>query len=206
MTSSLIELKAKARRLRLERVILARQTDVSSRVDACPPCPPCPKVSHQGRVRWIKKPIKSAPPTVLIAPAPPKNLRNHEYNLAFEQGRANWYHLPVTSVQGYSEAQIRQVGFCALGTTAEGMGERGVHYVWRVKSVHKLPRHVLTVAQSGALKPSESLYWLFELEDQPLVLKQPIIGFPQHFALKLSVFSEIIGVTDWSAISEIPHK
>lgn len=202
MTSSLIELKAKARRLRLERVMLAQKADIPVATEVCPPRP---KANYQERIRWIKKPMKFAPATVLIAPAPPKNLRNHEYNLAFERGQARWYHLPVSSVLGYSEAQIRQVRFCALGTTAEGMGERGVHYVWRVKAVHQLPRHVLTVAQSGSLKPSESLYWLFELEDQPIVLEQPIIGFPQHFAVKLSLFSEVMSLTDWASISEVSH-
>lgn len=203
---TLSELKAKARRLRLEQLFKAQQkkiTEINS--EFCPPCESSKKQSkHLGK--RVNKPTSPKPAITLIVPAPPKNLRNHDYNLAFEQGTAVWYHLPCQSVHGYADEQIQQVRFCALGTTSAGMGERAVHYVWRVKSVRKLPRHYLTIVQSGALKASDQPYWLFEFDGAPIRLSHPLIGFPQHFSLKLSLFSELTRVSDWNEIVELAQK
>jgi hypothetical protein len=197
---SLPELRAKAHRLRLEKVFNAEQPPLNFAAGG--ECPPC----REKKQLIIKKPKRTPVPITLIAPAPPKNMRNHDYNLAFEQGYAHWYHLPVSSVQGYSDAQIAQIRFCALGTTVAGMGERSIRYVWRVKSVQKLPRHMLNIEQAGALKASDAPYWLFELEQSPIFLKHPIIGFAQHFELKLTLFSQLMATTHWADIPTIKQN
>jgi len=128
---------------------------------------------------------------VLLASAPPKQERNHAYNHSFEMGVATWYHVPVESLTQYAHEQINQVGYLALGITRSDLIERTATHLYQILSVQQLPRHMLTVAQSGALKASESMYWLFALGES-VPLAQPIVGFPAGFAVKLVTQTEFI--------------
>lgn len=139
---------------------------------------------------WLKKKVSqnkprkpvlppSAPKLVLLASAAPKNARHHAYNLAFEQGTAAWYHIPFEALP-YDEETILNIGYVAIGATKPGTAERCATHLWRVLSVQLMPRHMLTVEQSGALKASEALYWLFELGES-VMLAQSISGFRPPF-------------------------
>lgn len=192
------DLKAKTQSLKFERR-LRQITERHALPIASEPC---------NCKAWLKKQVrKQTPiqkpqpklvefPLTLVAPAAPKNARNHDYNVAFEQGLARWYHLPVAALADkYDDELIEQLRYCALGTTVAGMGERSVKFLWSVLSVQQLPRHVLTVEQAGNLKASAEPYWLFELGDA-VPLEKPILNFPQHFATKLTLKSEVLEKQD----------
>lgn len=193
-------LTAKTQRLKFERR-LRRVAD--SPIVSCLPEPCDCKTWLKTQVRKqtpIRKPsLKLVEfPLTLVAPAAPKNARNHGYNAAFEQGVAGWYHLPVAALSDkYDDDLIEQVRYCALGTTVAGMGERSVKFLWSVLSVQQLPRHVLSVEQAGSLKASDEPYWLFELGDA-LALDKPIINFPQHFVAKLTLKSQALAQQDFN--------
>jgi hypothetical protein len=193
-------LKAKTKRLKFEQRV-KRITERNAVPIAPEPCNCKAWLKAQVRKQTpVKKPVPKLVefPLTLVAPAAPKNVRNHDYNLAFEQGTAGWYHLPVAAFSDqYDDELIEQTRYCALGTTVAGMGERSVKFLWSVLSVQQLPRHVLSVEQAGSLKASDEPYWLFELGDA-LALDKPVFNFPQHFAAKLTLKSEILEKQDFN--------
>lgn len=193
-------LKAKTQSLKFEQR-LKRITERNAVPIALEPCNCKAWLKAQVRKQTpVKKPVPKLVefPLTLVAPAAPKNVRNHDYNLAFEQGTAGWYHLPVAAFSDqYDDELIEQTRYCALGTTVAGMGERSVKFLWSVLSVQQLPRHVLSVEQAGSLKASDEPYWLFELGDA-LALDKPVFNFPQHFAAKLTLKSEILEKQDFN--------
>jgi len=196
------DLTAKTQRLKFERR-LRRVTDTPVTMRLPEPCHCKDWLKAQVRKQTpVKKPTRKLLefPLTLVAPAAPKNARNHDYNVAFERGEAAWYHLPVAALADkYDDELVEQVRYCALGTTVSGMGERSVKYLWPVLSVQQLPRHVLTVAQAGSLKASDEPYWLFELGDAR-ALKQAVANFPQHFAAKLTLKSEVLVQQDFNRL------
>lgn len=148
-------------------------------------------VRHASRTSWV-----------LVAPAAPKQLRDSDYNKAFEQGKAKWYHIPVYSVSRYTEAQMRAITHCALGTTVAGMGERSVKFIWPVLAMQCVPRSALSVEQAGTQKDSDALYWLFALGDATQLIK-PVSGFPTVFSAKITSLDAIAHTALFSQLPDI---
>lgn len=169
-------------------------------------CRTRPKQQAQKQV--VHKPRVVQPKSVelvLLASAAPKAQRDSDYNRRFEQGSANWYHIPASTMQAYSEAQIQAIAYLALGITQAGVSERQAPYLYAVRSVRCLPRHMLTVAQSGALKASEAAYWLFELADSVL-LEHPITHFISPFSLKLVKATDLLHTYSFMALADIKEN
>lgn len=139
---------------------------------------------------------------VLLASAAPKVQRDSDYNRRFEQGSAGWYHIPARSVQNYSDEQLRDVAYLAIGTTQAGTAERSAHHLYAVSSVQSLPRHMLTVEQSGSLVASAEPYWLFELSHS-VVLAQAITHYPQTFSVKLAVAGQLLSHHNFADIIDV---
>lgn len=139
---------------------------------------------------------------VLLASAAAKAQRDSDYNRRFEQGSAGWYHIPARSVQNYSDEQLRDVAYLAIGTTQAGTAERSAHHLYAVSSVQNLPRHMLTVEQSGSLVASAEPYWLFELSHS-VVLAQAITHYPKTFSAKLAVASQLLSHHDFADIIDV---
>jgi len=153
------------------------------------------------RYRVMRKHLSHAA-WVLVAPAAPKNLRDSDYNKAFEQGKAKWYHIPVYSVSRYTEAQMRAITHCALGTTVAGMGERSVKFIWSVLAMQCVPRSALSVEQAGSVKDSDELYWLFALGDATPIAK-PVVDFPAVFTARITPLDAIASVALFSQLPDI---
>lgn len=139
---------------------------------------------------------------VLLASAAPKAQRDSDYNRRFEQGSAGWYHIPARSMQNYSDEQLRDVAYLAIGTTQAGTAERSAHHLYAVSSVQNLPRHMLTVEQSGSLVASAEPYWLFELSHS-VVLAQAITHYPQTFSAKLAVAGQLLSHHNFADIIDV---
>lgn len=139
---------------------------------------------------------------VLLASAAPKAQRDSDYNRRFEQGSAGWYHIPARSVQNYSDEQLRDVAYLAIGTTQAGTAERSAYHLYAVSSVQNLPRHMLTVEQSGSLVASAEPYWLFELSHS-VVLAQAITHYPQTFSAKLAVAGQLLSHHNFADIIDV---
>jgi hypothetical protein len=162
-------------------------------------------LKQQAQKQAIHKPrVVEAKPVelVLLASAAPKAQRDSDYNRRFEQGSAGWYHIPARSLQDYSDEQLRDVAYLAIGTTQTGAAERSAHHLYAVASVQNLPRHMLTVEQSGSLVASAEPYWLFELSHS-VVLAQAITHYPKTFSVKLAVASQLLSHHDFADIIDV---
>jgi hypothetical protein len=162
-------------------------------------------LKQQAKKQAIHKPrVVEAKPVelVLLASAAPKAQRDSDYNRRFEQGSAGWYHIPARSVQNYSDEQLRDVAYLAVGTTQAGTAERSAHHLYAVASVQNLPRHMLTVEQSGSLVASAEPYWLFELSHS-VVLAQAITHYPKTFSAKLAVASQLLSHHNFADIIDV---
>lgn len=162
-------------------------------------------LKQQAKKQAIHKPrVVEAKPVelVLLASAAPKAQRDSDYNRRFEQGSAGWYHIPARSLQDYSDEQLRDVAYLAIGTTQAGTAERSAHHLYAVSSVQNLPRHMLTVEQSGSLVASAEPYWLFELSHS-VVLAQAITHYPQTFSAKLAVAGQLLSHHNFADIIDV---
>lgn len=142
---------------------------------------------------------------VLLASAAPKAQRNSDYNRRFEQGTAGWYHIPASSLSDYSEGQIQAIAYLAIGITQTGVSERTAPYLYAVTGVTQVPRHMLTVEQSGCLVASEQIYWLFELSHS-VALAKPITHFTRPFAVKLAQANDLLHTHSFSALADVKEK
>lgn len=162
-------------------------------------------LKQQTRKQIIHKPrLPEVQPIelVLLASAAPKAQRDSDYNRRFEQGEAGWYHVPTSSLAAYSEEQIRAVAYLAIGTTMAGQSGRSAQYLYAVASVEILPRHMLTVAQSGQLVATTTPYWLFELSHS-VSLAHPIDDFPLTFSAKIAIAESLRSTHRFSDLTEV---
>jgi len=165
-------------------------------------------LKQQTRKQAVHKPrLPEVKPVelVLLASAAPKSARNFDYNRRFERGEANWYHIPASSLQDYSDEQIHAIAYLAIGITQAGVAERTAPYLYAVDGVSILPRHMLTVAQAGALKASEEAYWLFELT-RSVPLANPVSDFVQPFSAKLAKANDLLHTHSFTALADVKEN
>lgn len=202
----LAQLRKKTAQLKWLKTLKTEQLARCPVVSVAPPCDCRAWLKRQANKRpSIKKPAVAMPkvtPLLLVAPAAPKQQRNADYNRRFEQGEANWYHIPAVSLQGYRDDQIQAIRYVALGVTRPGMAERVATHLYAVGSVELIPRHMLTVEQSGSLKASDAPYWLFSLTES-VVLSQPIIDFEQAFTAKIAVAEQLLTTHSLTALVDV---
>ena len=198
------ELAQKTAHLKWLKAIRASST-LAAPPTPSPTCDCKAWLKRQTRQQTVPKPrLPEIKPLelVLLAAAAPKSARQADYNRRFEQGAAGWYHIPASSLQDYTDEQIRSIAYAAIGITQTGVAERRAPFLYAVASVQKLPRHMLTVEQSGHLVASDAEYWLFELSHS-VVLAQPIRDYPQSFAVKLSVATELLEQTCFADMTDV---
>lgn len=165
-------------------------------------------LKQQARKQAVHKPrVAQAKPVelVLLASAAPKSARNFDYNRRFEQGEANWYHIPVSSLQDYTDEQVQAIAYLAVGVTKVGVADRTAPYLYSVHEVSKMPRHMLTVAQAGTLKASEEDYWLFELPHS-VPLAHPIQDFVQPFSAKIAKANDLLHTHSFTALADVKEN
>ncbi len=184
----------------------ALRASAQSQAEELPkPCDCQQWLKQQAKKQAVHKPraAESKPAElILLASAAPKAQRNSDYNRRFEQGTAGWYHIPASSLQGYTDEQLQAVAYLAIGITQTGVAERNATHLYAVTSVQQLPRHMLTVEQSGRLVASDEPYWLFELSHS-VVLAQPITHYPTHFSAKLSLAEQLLTEHQFDRLRDI---
>lgn len=200
MNSSLAQKTAHLKWLKALRASAQSQAE-----EAPKPCDCQHWLKQQAKKQAVHKPraAESKPAElILLASAAPKAQRNSDYNRRFEQGTAGWYHIPASSLQGYADEQLQAVAYLAIGITQTGVAERNATHLYAVTSVQQLPRHMLTVEQSGRLVASDEPYWLFELSHS-VVLAQPITHYPTHFSAKLSLAEQLLTEHQFDRLRDI---
>lgn len=108
-----------------------------------------------------------------------KRGRMDAYFDAFEQGRAQWYHIPKATFSAkFKQHVVDEIRYLALGVTSEYNSKtKQVDKLWPVKRVALLPRCAITAEQGGRESSSDEPYYLFEL-GRPLTLQRPVAKMP----------------------------
>ncbi|MDY0223279.1 MAG: DUF2357 domain-containing protein [Desulfobacterium sp.] len=157
--------------------------------------------------------------SVRIAPYGMKQYRHSELVLAadifdskgrayvrpFEEGAAQWYHIPESTVQNYkiSRHVMREMKFCAFSTNSDD-GRRCLYFYPVVSVVLKLRNEIDEYAGGSNSRGGESLYWLIELGKSfqaPVALAAK--KKQRKFRFRLVAFHDFLKAESWD---DIPRK
>lgn len=133
--------------------------------------------------------------------------RNNDYFDRFEQGTAQWFHLPQsTFLQKFNQHVVEEIRYLALAFTSDTQNStKQINKLWPVKRVIMLPRFAITEAQSGKKSGSSDFYYLFEL-GKPLMLQTPVTNVPHRpmkNSMKLTTLTRLESVTKFTEVEKV---
>ncbi|MET1256682.1 DUF2357 domain-containing protein [Aliikangiella maris] len=133
--------------------------------------------------------------------------RDNGYFKQFEQGTAQWYHLPQsTFLQKFKQHIAEEIRYLALASTSDTQSStKQIDKLWPVKRVTVLPRYAITEDQAGKKSGSADLYYLFEL-GKPLSLQTPVTNVPHRpmkNSMKLTTLTRLESVTKFIEVEKV---
>ena len=133
--------------------------------------------------------------------------RDNGYFEQFEQGTAQWYHLPQsTFLQKFKQHIAEEIRYLALASTSDTQSStKQIDKLWPVKRVTALPRYAITEDQAGKKSGSADLYYLFEL-GKPLSLQTPVTNVPHRpikNSMKLTTLTRLESVTKFTEVERV---
>ena len=133
--------------------------------------------------------------------------RDNGYFEKFDQGTAQWYHLPQsTFLQAFKQHVVEEVRYLALASTSDAQSStKQIDKLWPVKRVTVLPRYTITEDQAGKKSGSADLYYLFEL-GKPLSLQTPVSNVPHRpmkNSMKLTTLTRLESVTKFAEVEKV---
>ncbi len=133
--------------------------------------------------------------------------RDNGYFEKFEQGTAQWYHLPQsTFLQKFKQHIAEEIRYLALASTSDTQSStKQIDKLWPVKRVTVLPRYTITEDQTGKKSGSADLYYLFEL-GKPLSLQTPVTNVPHRpmkNSMKLTTLTRLESVTKFTGVEKV---
>ncbi|HFG1882008.1 DUF2357 domain-containing protein [Vibrio cholerae] len=133
--------------------------------------------------------------------------RDNGYFEQFEQGIAQWYHLPQsTFLQKFKQHIAEEIRYLALASTSDIQSStKQIDKLWPVKRVTVLPRYAITEDQAGKKSGSADLYYLFEL-GKPLSLQTPVTNVPHRpmkNSMKLTTLTRLESVTKFTEVEKV---
>ena len=128
--------------------------------------------------------------------------RDTGYFDGFEQGTAQWYHLPQsTFLQKFKLHIAEEIRYLALASTSDTQSStKQIEKLWPIKRVVVLPRYAITEDQAGKKSGSVDPYYLFEL-GKPLSLQTPVSNVPHRpikNSMKLTTLTRLESVTKFA--------
>lgn len=133
--------------------------------------------------------------------------RDNGYFEQFEQGTAQWYHLPQsTFLQKFKQHIAEEIRYLALASTSDTQSSiKQIDKLWPVKRVTVLPRYAITEDQAGKKSGYADLYYLFEL-GKPLSLQTPVTNVPHRpmkNSMKLTTLTRLESVTKFAEVEKV---
>lgn len=133
--------------------------------------------------------------------------RDNGYFEKFEQGTAQWYHLPKrTFLRKFKQHIAEEIRYLALASTSDTKSStKQIDKLWPVKQVTVLPRNTITEDQAGKKSSSADLYYLFEL-GKPLSLQTPVTNVPHRpmkNSMKLTTLTCLESVTKFTEVEKV---
>jgi predicted component of viral defense system (DUF524 family) len=139
------------------------------------------------------------------------NGRDPSYLQRFSEGKAIWYHMPLSTTESKSvlRSVMKELRHLAIAVNELGLASRRLKIMYDVKSVSLVNRSEISPDQAGALcEPGKknAEYWLFELEHaRPLtsIIEVPTSEHPpERFLFQFSGAAELKNATKWSELSK----
>lgn len=133
--------------------------------------------------------------------------RDTGYFDRFEQGTAQWYHLPQsTFLQKFKLHIAEEIRYLALASTSDTQSStKQIEKLWPIKRVVVLPRYAITEDQAGKKSGSVDPYYLFEL-GKPLSLQTPVSNVPHRpikNSMKLTTLTRLESVTKFADVEKV---
>ena len=133
--------------------------------------------------------------------------RDNGYFERFEQGTAQWYHLPQsTFLHKFKQHIAQEIRYLALAITSDVQSSsKQIDKLWPVKRVSMLPRYAITVDQAGKKSDSSDLFYLFEL-GKPLYLQTPVTNVPHRplrNSMKLTTLTRLESITKFTEVEKV---
>lgn len=133
--------------------------------------------------------------------------RDTGYFDGFEQGTAQWYHLPQsTFLQKFKLHIAEEIRYLALASTSDTQSStKQIEKLWPIKRVVVLPRYTITEDQAGKKSGSVDPYYLFEL-GKPLSLQTPVSNVPHRpikNSMKLTTLTRLESVTKFADVEKV---
>jgi len=133
--------------------------------------------------------------------------RDNGYFEKFEQGTAQWYHLPQsTFLKKFKQHIAEEIRYLALASTSDTQSStKQIDKLWPVKRVTVLPRYAITEEQAGKKSGSVELYYLFEL-GKPLSLQTAVTNVPHRpmkNSIKLTTLTRLESVTKFVELETV---
>lgn len=133
--------------------------------------------------------------------------RDNGYFEKFEQGTAQWYHLPQSMfLQKFKQHIAEEIRYLALASTSDTHSStKQIDKLWPVKRITLLPRYTITEDQAGKKSGSADLYYLFEL-GKPLSLQTPVTNVPHRpmkNSMKLTTLTRLESVTKFAEVEKV---
>ena len=133
--------------------------------------------------------------------------RDTGYFDGFEQGTAQWYHLPQsTFLQKFKLHIAEEIRYLALASTSGTQSStKQIEKLWPIKRVVVLPRYAITEDQAGKKSGSVDPYYLFEL-GKPLSLQTPVSNVPHRpikNSMKLTTLTRLESVTKFTEVEKV---
>jgi len=140
--------------------------------------------------------------TMTIALGKPAG-RDSNYLKRFEEGLAQWYHVPVKTIKDFQNkinAEIEhtimhELQYVAIATPSFGPASQSIEWVWPVKSVGIQKRRELTIEQTGRVATNNKEYWLLEL-GTPFKLRDMVVNVPSNKFMESIKLTNLISLTE----------
>lgn len=131
--------------------------------------------------------------------------RDPRYAAAFREGRARWYHMPVSTSrrQGLFTQQMAQIRYCAVAVPVSDPSVQKAFFVYPVLSIRLTAREKLSREQTGSQTSpalSEQQYWLFELGDAIRLPRAVIKPNTTAFYFRLTQLSALQQGISWTRL------
>ncbi|SUD90044.1 DUF2357 domain-containing protein [Psychrobacter phenylpyruvicus] len=136
--------------------------------------------------------------------------RKDSYFNKFEEGTAQWYHLPEkTFLRKYARHVVNELRYLALASSSEqSLASKKINKLWPIISVSLVRREDISDEQAGSNSTKTDRYYLFKL-DKPLILKTPIIGVPKDSfmaSMSLTTLSSLEQAEQFSQLTQVYKK
>lgn len=126
--------------------------------------------------------------------------RDAQYQQMFEEGKAAWYHMPLSTLhkQHVSQAAMQEIKHCAIAVNG------AISHVYIVKSVRIVPRKEISALQSGTARigNQDAAYCLFELDKAEKLVQAIDCPRGEHFQWRLSSSLALFSGKTWQEMPE----